>query len=338
LLFVVTIAVKLPAADGLVENVTVKEVAVAAVTVPTAPLLNTTVFCEAVVLNARPLIVTVLTFAARPAVLTETDGTTDATTTDAPLDTPFVTTIADRFPTDVGRVVSDTVSAVAVAADTEPTAPLLKVTALLASVVSNPLPMIVSVVALALSTLPELARTTGVTVATWVAEPLVSVFVVTMAVRLPAFEGFVVRVTVSVVAVAEAIVPTAPLFKVTELLAAVGSKPNPLIVSVDAFANRLAVLLVTTGVIWATCTAEPLFWLLVVAITVRLPAVAGRVENVTVSDVLVAEVTVPTALLFRTTVFRDAIGSNPKPLIVTVLELAAKAAVLLVMTGLTVAT
>jgi len=169
-------------------------------------------------------------------------------------------------------------------------------------------------------------------------DPLVSVFVVTMAVRLPAFDGFVVRVTVSVVAVAEAIVPTAPLFSDTELFAAVGSNPNPLIVNVDALARRLAVLLVTTGVTVATCTAEPLFWLLVVAITVILPAVAGRVENVTVSDVLVAEVTVPTALLFKTTVFRDAIGSNPKPLIVRVLELAARDAVLLVMTGLTVAT
>ena len=338
MLFVVTMAVKLPAAAGLVVNVTVSDVAVAAVTVPTAPLLKTTVFWDAVVLKAKPVIVTVLAFAARPEVLTVTDGTTDATTTDAPLDTLFVTTIADRFPTDVGRVVSDTVNAVAVAAETEPTAPLLNVTTLLASVVSNPLPIIVSVVALALRTLPELARTTGVTVATCVAEPLVSVFVVTMAVRLPAFEGFVVRVTVSVVAVAEAIVPTAPLFRVTELFAAVGSKPNPLIVSVVAFANKLAVLLVTTGVIWATCTAEPLFWLLVVTITVRLPAVAGRVENVTVRDVLVAAVTVPTALLFKTTVFRDAIGSNPKPLIVRVFELAARADVLLVMTGLTVAT
>ena len=159
-----------------------------------------------------------------------------------------------------------------------------------------------------------------------------------MAVRLPAFVGFVVSVTVSDVAVADAIVPTAPLFKVTELFAAVGSNPNPFIVSVDAFARRLAVLLVTTGVMLATCNAEPLFWLLAVAMTVRLPAVAGRVENVTVSEVFVAEVTVPTALLFRTTVLREAIGSKPKPLIVRVLELAAKAAVLLVITGLTVAT
>ena len=37
---VVTIAVRLPAALGLVEKLTVKVVAVADVTVPTAPLLN----------------------------------------------------------------------------------------------------------------------------------------------------------------------------------------------------------------------------------------------------------------------------------------------------------
>ena len=74
--------------------------------------------------------------------------------------------MADRFPTEVGRVVSDTVRVVAVAAETDPTAPLLKVTVLLTSVVSNPLPIIVSVVAFALRMLPVLANTTGVTVAT----------------------------------------------------------------------------------------------------------------------------------------------------------------------------
>ena len=161
--------------------------------------------------------------------------------------------------------------------------------------------------------------------------------VVTIAVRLPALVGFVVSVTVSDVAVADAIVPTAPLLNVTELFAAVGSKPNPLIVRVFALASRLAVLPVTTGVICAICTAVPLFWLLVVAMTVRLPAVAGRVEKVTVSEVFVAAVTVPTALLLRTTVLREAIGSKPNPLIVSVLEFAARAPVLLVITGLTVA-
>lgn len=37
---IVTIAVRLPADVGLVEKVTVSDVAVAAVTVPAAPLLN----------------------------------------------------------------------------------------------------------------------------------------------------------------------------------------------------------------------------------------------------------------------------------------------------------
>lgn len=252
LLFVVTIAVRLPAAAGFVEKVTVKDVAVDAVTVPTAPLLNTTVFCEGVVLKASPVIVTVFAFAASPAALAVTDGTTEATTTAAPLETPLVTTVAERLPTIVGRVVRVTVRVEAVAAEIEPTAPLLNVTELLARVVSNPLPIMVRDVALALRTFPELAKTTGVTVATCVAEPLGSVFVVTIAVKLPAFEGFVVSVIVRVVAVADAIVPTAPLFSATELFAVVGSKPNPLIVSVEAFARRLAVLLVTTGVIVAT--------------------------------------------------------------------------------------
>lgn len=44
---------------GLVENVTVKEVAVAVVTVPMAPLLNLTTLFAAVVLKLVPAIVTV---------------------------------------------------------------------------------------------------------------------------------------------------------------------------------------------------------------------------------------------------------------------------------------
>lgn len=72
--------------------------------------------------------------------------------------------------------------------------------------------------------------------------------------------------------------------------------------------------------------------------TVKLPAVAGFVENVTVREVFVALVTVPTAPLFSTTVLRDAIGSNPNPLTVSVLEFAARDAVLLVITGFIVAT
>ena len=77
---------------------------------------------------------------------------------------------------------------------------------------------------------------------------------------------------------------------------------------------------------------------MVVTIAVKLPAVAGRVENVTVNVVTVAAVTVPTAPLLNATLFRLAVGSKPKPLIVTVVKLADKVAVLLVTTGVTVAT
>lgn len=147
--------------------------------------------------------------------------------------------------------------------------------------------------------------------------------------------GFVENVTVSDVVVAAEIVPTAPLLSVTELLAETESNPNPLIVIVLAFDARLALLLVTTGVTVAICTADPLPGLLVVTIAVRLPAVAGRVVNVSVSDVVVAAVTVPTALLFRTTVLRDAVGSKPKPLMVSVFAFAANELVLLVTTGVT---
>ena len=78
------------------------------------------------------------------------------------------------------------------------------------------------------------------------------VLVVTIAVRLPASTGVVENAIVSVVAVAAVTVPTAPLLNATVLLAAVVSKPKPLIVSVAALAARLSVLLVTTGLTLAT--------------------------------------------------------------------------------------
>ena len=80
----------------------------------------------------------------------------------------------------------------------------------------------------------------------------------TTAVRLPAVVGLVENVTVSEVAVAAVTVPIAPSLKATVLLPAVGSKPKPVMVIVVALAARLAVLLVTTGVTVATCTAVPL--------------------------------------------------------------------------------
>lgn len=71
---------------------------------------------------------------------------------------------------------------------------------------------------------------------------------------------------------------------------------------------------------------------------VRLPSEVGLVENVTVSEVAEAEVTVPTAPLFITTVFPPEAVENPKPRIVTVVELIPRLAELLVTTGVTVAT
>jgi hypothetical protein len=71
--------------------------------------------------------------------------------------------------------------------------------------------------------------------------------VVTLAVMFPTDEGLVERVTVRTVEVAVVTVPIAPLLSVTVLFEAVVSKPNPLIVRVDAFAARFAVLTVTTG-------------------------------------------------------------------------------------------
>lgn len=77
---------------------------------------------------------------------------------------------------------------------------------------------------------------------------------------------------------------------------------------------------------------------MVVTTAVKLPAVVGLVDNVTVREVAVAAVTVPTAPLLKTTVFLLAIGSNPRPLIVSVVALAARLEVLLVTTGITLAT
>lgn len=120
--------------------------------------------------------------------------------------------------------------------------------------------------------------------------------------RLPVLVGAVVIVTVSVVFAAALTVPTAPLLSVTVLLAAVGSKPKPLMVSRVPFVARLAVLLVTTGATVATCTAEPLELPSVVTTAVRLPAVVGLVVKVTVNAVAVAVLTVPTAPSLKATV------------------------------------
>ena len=77
---------------------------------------------------------------------------------------------------------------------------------------------------------------------------------------------------------------------------------------------------------------------MVVKVAVRLPAVVGLVENVTVIDVELELVTDPMAPLLKTSVLLLWMESKPNPLIVMVVAFAAKATVLLVMTGMTVAT
>ena len=97
--------------------------------------------------------------------------------------------IAVKLPALSGLVPKVTVSEVAVAEVTVPVAPLLKTTVLLPGVVLKPKPLITIVAAL-LATLVVLAVTTGDTVATCTAVPLLNPLVVTTAVKFPA-EGFV---------------------------------------------------------------------------------------------------------------------------------------------------
>ncbi len=225
--FEVTIAVRLPADRGRLENVTVSDVAVALVTSPMAPLLKTTVLLAAVVSKPKPAIVSVPVLAARSVVLEVTTGMTVATSMAGPLEIELEVTTAVRLPALVGLVEKVTVSEVAVAAVTVPTAPLLKTTVLLAAVKSKPKPLMVMVLASAARS-AALVVMTGRVVATWIAVPLLMPLVVTMAFRLPA-AGAVERFTVSSVPDAVATVPTAPESKTTELLAAVVSKPTPTI-------------------------------------------------------------------------------------------------------------
>lgn len=331
-LFVVTTAVKLPAVVGRVDRVTVSEVAVAAVTVPAAPPLNTTVLRLAIGSKPRPLIVSVAALAARLMLLLLTTGDKAATCTAVPLARLLVVTTAVTNPAVFGLTEKVTMSEVFVAEVTVPTAPLLKATRLLAAVVANPKPLIVSVFALA-ATRALLLVTTGVTLATWTGAELLTPPVLTTAVKLPAVAGVVLNVTVIDVAVADVTSPIAPLFKVTALLPGVVSKPKPLITSVAPFAAMLAVLLITTGMTVATLTAAPLLRLLVVTTAVRLPEDVGVVDSVMVNDVDVAAVTVPTAPLLKTTVLFAAIGLKPTPLIVSEVALAARTVLVAVTTG-----
>lgn len=73
------IAVSTPVRVGLVVKVIVSVVAVDAVIVPTAPLLNTTLLPAAIAEKPKPVIVIVEAVMARLAVLSVTTGVTLAT-------------------------------------------------------------------------------------------------------------------------------------------------------------------------------------------------------------------------------------------------------------------
>lgn len=76
---VVTRAVKLPTAVGLVVRFSVSDVEVAAVTAPTAPPLNATVFSARTELKPKPLMTRLVPLSAKLMVLVVTTGLTRAT-------------------------------------------------------------------------------------------------------------------------------------------------------------------------------------------------------------------------------------------------------------------
>ncbi len=139
----VTTAVKFPTVVGLTDKVTVNAVDVALVTVPTAPLLKTTVFCSSTVSKPTPPMTMVLELIPRAVELDVTAGLTVATCTGEPLPMELLVTTAVRSPTAVGAVVIVTVKDVAVALDTVPAAPLLNTTELFAAVGLKPRPAMV---------------------------------------------------------------------------------------------------------------------------------------------------------------------------------------------------
>ena len=249
----------------------------------------------------------------------------------------FVETTAVKLPAEVGFVEKVIVSDVEVAEVTTPTAPSLNTTALLAAMLSKPNPSMVSVLASAANG-SLLVVSNGMTFATCTAEPLDCKFVVTIAVKLPTVVAFVVNVTVNSVAVAAIIVPTAPLLNVTALSSTVVLKPTPLMVMLVALATKLAVLLVTTGLTVATCTASPLLTAFVVTTAVKTSALVGDVVKVTVNEVAVTVVTIPTAPLLKTTVLLPRVVSKPNPLMISSVAVAARSDVPLVTTGANTAT
>ena len=174
-----------------------------------------------------------------------------ATCTGLPLSPPKEVTTAVKLPRTAGAVVKFTVNEVDVAFVTAPTAPLLKATVLLAAIESNPVPVIVRVVAVE-DRFAVFKVTVGALLmfATCTAVPLDPPKEVTTAVRLPR-EGAVSKVTVNWVEVAEVTWPV-PLLKLTVFILGVGTKFVPVIVSVVALIASPSVLRFTVGVETAT--------------------------------------------------------------------------------------
>ena len=249
-----------------------------------------------------------------------TMGETVATWTGAPLEPPKVVTTAVRLPTAAGGVVKSTVSEVAVAAVTVPAAPSLNATVLLAAVVEKFAPDMTMAGAL-ITRFAVFGVTVGAaTMLATCTAPLEPMPVtVTLAVRLPRVVGWVVKVTVSEVVVAAVTVPAAPSLNATVLPAAVDEKFAPEMVTAGALTARFAVLIVTVGAMAmvATCTG-PLDPPNTETLAVKLPTAAGWVVKVTVSEVVVAAVTVPAAPSLKTTVSLAAVELKLVPVIVRV--------------------
>jgi hypothetical protein len=245
-----------------------------------------------------------------------------------PLLMPSTSTITDRLPA-VGNVVKVIVNEVASTEVTVPT-PEDNSTSFV-PLGSKPKPAIVKVLALASWPAP-LSTTTGTTVATSTADPLLAPSTETMTASVPTL-GRELSDMVSEVAVADVTVPT-PEESFT-LLVPLGSNPTPRIVKVEELAASEVLLSNTTGRTVATSIALPLLTPSTETMTVKLPAVGAELK-VMVSDVAVTLVTLPMPEDNSTVLVP--VGSNPKPSMVKLLELAAMLEVFWSVTGRIVAT
>jgi len=148
-------------------------------------------------------------------------------------------------------------------------------------------------------------------------------------------DGKTENTTVSEVEVAAETVPAAPAGeKTTELPAAVGSKPEPVITIEGALLARLVVIGVTTGAATtvATCTAAPLLPPKEMTTAESGPR-DGETENTTVSEVAVAAEIEATVPLLRETTLPAGVGSKLKPLMTSEVAVVERLAELVVTMG-----